>query len=209
MIVVGLTGNYGMGKSTVSTMFRELGAVTIDTDALVGELLNAPEVIDEIRDTFGETVVRDNSVDRKMLADTVFDSPSRRISLENILHPRVFKKIEERLSVVDKQALVIIEVPLLYERCYQNRFDKIITVYTSEETALRNLSEKGITEEAALKRLKNQFPIAMKVSRADYSIDNSSGLDDTRQQVRNIYLELSAMARGVSSGLSGNIHGNN
>lgn len=209
MIVAGLTGNYGMGKSTVSGMFRELGAITIDTDEIVRELLNTPEVIVEIRDLFGEDLVIDNSVDRKRLADIVFDSPMLRISLENILHPRVFEKVDERLSVVDREALVVIEVPLLFERCYQNRFDRIITVYTSEETALRNLSKKGIPEATALKRLKNQFPIDMKISRADYSIDNNNGLEATRERVADIYGELSALARGFSRGLSGNIHGNN
>jgi dephospho-CoA kinase len=209
MIVVGLTGNYGMGKSTVSKMFRELGAITIDSDVVVSELLNAPEVIGEIRDAFGEDVVRDGAVDRKMLADIVFDSPLLRISLENILHPRVFKKIDEILSTTEKEALVVIEVPLLYERSYQNRFDRIITVYTSEEIALQNLSKKGIPEEGALKRLKNQLPISMKISLADYSIDNSNGLDATREEVANIYLELSTLAKGISGGLSGHIHGNN
>jgi|SRR5208283_4855860 len=209
MIIAALTGNYGMGKSTVSQMFRELGAITIDTDAIVDELLHTPEVIMEIAEAFGTDVARDNAVDKKKLADIVFDSPALRISLENILHPRVFEKIEKRLSGVDNAALVVIEVPLLFERCYQGRFDRIITVYTSEETALRNLSKKGIPEEAALKRLKNQFPIAMKVSRADYPIDNNNGLNATREQVVHIYQELSALAKGVTRDLSGHMHGNN
>ncbi|MBF0506022.1 MAG: dephospho-CoA kinase [Nitrospirae bacterium] len=212
MIVVGLTGNYGMGKSTVSGMFRELGAVTMDTDAIVGELLKEPEVIGEIKNAMGENVISDNAVNRQLLADIIFESPSLRISLEDILHPRVFKKIDEKLSEVsqlDSEAVVIIEVPLLFERSYQNRFDRIITVFTSEETALQHLLKKGITEVNALIRLKSQFPIEMKISRADYRIDNSGRLDSTREQVANIYGELAALARGGVRGVSGNIHGNN
>jgi dephospho-CoA kinase len=212
VIVVGLTGNYGMGKSTVSKMFSEHGAVTMDSDAIVGELLNEPEVIDEIIKAFGEDIVRDNSINRKMLADIVFGSPPLRISLENILHPRVFSKIEQRLSellLTGSGVLVVIEVPLLYERGYQNRFDRIITVYTPEETALQNLLRKGVTEDDALKRLKNQFPIAMKISRSDYSIDNSHGLNDTREQVARIYRELAALEKCGIRSVSGNIHGNN
>src|SRR5208337_3456273 len=125
MIVAGLTGNYGMGKTTVSKMFGELGAVTIDTDAIVSGLLEDPEVIKKIANAIGEDVVQDNSIDRKILADIVFDSPPLRISLEDILHPRVFKKIDGMLSELSRtcsEAVVIIEVPLLYERGYQNRF---------------------------------------------------------------------------------------
>lgn len=212
MIVVGLTGNYGMGKSTVSRMFRELGAVTLDTDVIVSELLKEPEVIDEIRNAIGEDVISNNIVNKKMLADIIFESPSLRISLEDILHPRVFKKIDKRLSEVsllDSDAVIIIEVPLLFERSYQNRFDRIITVYTSGETTLQHLLKKGITEVNALIRLKSQFPIEMKINRADYRIDNSGGLDCTREQVANIYGELAALARSGIRGVSGNIHGNN
>ncbi len=210
MIVVGLTGNYGMGKSTVSNMFGELGAVTIDTDVIVGELLKDPEVINEIKNAIGEDIAGDNSINKKMLADIVFESPSLRISLEDILHPRVFNKINEKLSELSRKrrgAVVVIEVPLLYERSYQNRFDRTITVYTSYETAMQNLLRKGVPEESALKRLKNQFPIEMKISRADYRIDNNNGLDATRDQVAYIYRELAALAKGGN--VSGNLHGNN
>ncbi|MGO9016032.1 MAG: dephospho-CoA kinase [Dissulfurispiraceae bacterium] len=210
MIVVGLTGNYGMGKSTVSKMFGELGAVTIDTDVIVGELIKDPEVINEIKNAIGEDIAEGNSINKKMLADIVFESPSLRISLEDILHPRVFNKIDKKLSELSllcSNAVVVIETPLLYERSYQNRFDRIITVYTSFETAVQNLLRKGVSEETALKRLNSQFPIEMKISRADYRIDNNDGLDATRDQVAYIYLELAALAKGGS--LSGNLHGNN
>jgi dephospho-CoA kinase len=212
MILAGLTGNYGMGKSTVSKMFGELGAVTIDTDAIVSRLLEDSEVINEIKKAIGEDVVQDNSINKKMLADIVFDSPSLRISLEDILHPRVFNKIDEKLSELSRtssEAVVIIEVPLLYERGYQNRFDRIITVFTSEEMALQHLLRKGIPEDDALKRLKSQFPIEMKISRADYRIDNSQGLDDTREQIAIIYRELSELAKGGSRSVSGKLHGYN
>lgn len=210
MIVVGLTGNYGMGKSTVSKMFGELGAVTINTDIIVGELLKDPGVINEIKNAIGEDIAEGGSINKKMLADIVFESPSLRICLEDILHPRVFNKIDEKLSELSQtcsEAVVIIETPLLYERNYQNRFERIITVYTSFETAVQNLLRKGVPEESALKRLNSQFPIEMKMSLADYRIDNNDGLDATRDQVAYIYRELAALAKGGS--LSGNLHGNN
>src|SRR5512137_1840859 len=132
MTVAGLTGNYGMGKSTVARLFRELGASTIDTDELVRSLLTEEEVLSEVRETFGPGVIKDGIVDRKALADAVFADAHLRIGLENILHTRVFGKVEDVLSRLSSQGcqVAIIEAPVLFERGYQNRFDAVITVHT-------------------------------------------------------------------------------
>lgn len=212
MIVVGLTGNYGMGKSTAARMFRELGAVTIDTDDIVRELLSDPLVIYEIKEAFGEDMIQKTArpalqsdaeedriqktkINKKMLADIVFEHPHLRISLENILHTRVFKKIEEELNKIsDLTAIVIVEAPVIFERGYQNRFDKIITVFTAEEIAIERLKEKGISEDDARKRMKSQFPVEMKIKKSDFAIDNSKDLENTRRQVEGIYKELGVMS---------------
>lgn len=202
MIVVGLTGNYGMGKSTVARMFKEAGALTIDTDEIVKELLREPAVMNEVKDAFGEDIVENNVINKKMLADIVFQNPHLRISLENILHPRVFAEIDKRLSRIPSgdAAVVIIEAPVLFERGYQNRFDRIITVFASEEVTLSRLKAKGIPEEEALQRLKSQFPSEMKLGKSDFTIDNSHDPEQTRKQVEAVYQELAAMERR---------HGNN
>jgi dephospho-CoA kinase len=198
MIIVGLTGNYGMGKSTVARLFRERGAVTIDTDAVVGELLQQQPVIDEIQGVFGDRVMRDSGINKKILADIVFQSPSLRIQLENILHPRVFGNIRDKISALGARAgVVIIEAPVLFERSYQSKFDKIVTVYAAEEITLQRLKEKGVSEPDAVNRLKNQFPVEMKISRSDFTIDNSNGFDDTARQVEAVYRELEALSSGL------------
>jgi dephospho-CoA kinase len=188
-----------MGKSTVSEMFRELGAVCIDTDKIVRDLLHEPSVVDEIKKTFGDDIMEGNTVNRKMLADIVFQNPHLRIALEDILHPLVFKRIiEERISQIAGKGdpcIVIIEAPVIFERSYQNRFDKIITVFTSEDTALNRLKEKGISSEEAVKRLKSQFPVETKVKKSDFAIDNSRDLKHTRKQVEDIYQQLLMMEK--------------
>jgi dephospho-CoA kinase len=190
-MVIGLTGNYGMGKSTVARMFRELGAIVIDADDIVRELLKDSAVIYEIKKAFGEDIVEGNEINKRMLAEIVFEHPHLRISLENILHPRVFMKIDEEIAkITDTSAIVIIEAPVIFERGYQNRFDKIITVYASEGIAIQRLKEKGISEDDARKRLKSQFPVEMKISKSDFAIDNSRDLENTRRQVEEIYREL-------------------
>lgn len=191
MIIIGLTGNYGMGKSTVARMFGDLGAVVIDTDDIVRELLKDSAVIYEIKKAFGEDIIQKTGINKKLLAEIVFEYPHIRISLENILHPRVFKKIDEEIAkITDTSAIVIIEAPLIFERGYQNRFDKIITVYALEEIAIKRLKEKGISEDDARKRLKSQFPIEMKISKSDFAIDNSRDIENTRRQVEEIYSRL-------------------
>lgn len=195
MVVIGLTGNYGMGKSTAAKMFRELGAVTIDTDEVVQQLLHDPTVIYEIKKVFGDKIVQNNSVNRKELADIIFQAPHLRISLENIVHPMVFKKIDKiRDSFATAPIIIIVEAPVIFERGYQNRFDKIITVFTSEEIAIKRLKEKGVSEDDARRRMESQFDIEMKIDRSDFVIDNTKDIEATQRQVEDIYQELLVMA---------------
>lgn len=199
MIVIGLTGNYGMGKSTVAKMFEELGATVIDTDNIVSELLTEETVIEKIKEAFGDDLIvgqeGQKRVNKKRLAEIVFENPHLRISLENILHPMVFKRIEDELKEIRAikgmpERIIIVEAPVIFERGYQNRFDKIITVFTDEETAIKRLLEKGISEDDIRRRLKSQFPIKMKIERSDFTIDNSKELDFTKSQVIEIYRKI-------------------
>lgn len=204
MIVIGLTGNYGMGKSTVARMFGELGAVVIDTDLIVRELLNDTAVIYEIKKVFGDDIVykpeagkQKTEINRKMLADIVFEHPPMRTLLEDILHPRVFERIEKEINALnselqtpDFELVVIVEAPVIFERGYQNRFDKIITVFASEGLAFERLRGKGVSEDDARKRIGSQFPVGMKIERSDFSIDNSKDFENTKEQVQMIYKEL-------------------
>lgn len=205
MIIVGLTGNYGMGKSTVAKIFNELGAIIIDSDEIVRDLLDNTLVIHEIKRVFGDEVIKrevnalgqqKEKIDKKNLSHIVFNNPFLRKALEDILHPIVFKRIEEETAKIKyPAAIVIIEAPVLFERGYQNRFDKIITVFTSEDIALKRLKEKGITEEDAISRMKNQFPVEMKIKRSDFIIDNSIDIEYTRRQVEEIYIKLVSEVR--------------
>ncbi len=198
MVIVGLTGNFGMGKSTVANIFKELDATIIDTDEIVKKLLLRTDVIEEIKKAFGDDVVVDGSINKKLLSQLVFDYPYLRISLEDILHPKVFKAIEFEIhkhKLSDDKKIILIEAPVLFERGYQNRFDIIITVFTTEDIAIERLKKKGITEEEARKRLTSQFPVQLKVSKSDYSIDNSKTIEHTKEQVIAIYQQLMLMEK--------------
>ncbi len=192
MLIVGLTGNYGMGKSTVLSMFGKFGVITLDTDRIVESLLIEKDVLEKIRGLLGEEIFYKNgSLDKKKVADLVFKDNALRYSIEDILHPLVFKRINFFLDKINgKDKVIIIAVPLLYERGYEDRFDRTITVHANEESALNRLEKEGITIEEALLRLKAQIPIEEKIKRSDFVIDNNGTIEETMAQVEIIYKKL-------------------
>ncbi|MFN3479361.1 MAG: dephospho-CoA kinase [Thermodesulfovibrionales bacterium] len=186
MPVIGLTGNYGMGKSTVAGLFREAGAVTLDLDDIVDELLNEDDVIARIIEILGDSVLSGKKLNRPKIAEIIFTEREKRELLEGLLHPLVIGRMKDFLKKMDKDKVIIIEIPLLFERQYEGEFDKTITVYTDKDIALKRLESKGIKREDALMRLQAQMPIEEKIKRSDFSINNNGTIDETRQQVLDI-----------------------
>lgn len=194
MLLVGLTGNYGMGKSTVLSMFRKFGVITLDADRIVESLLVEQDVLEKIRELLGDEVFnKSGRLNKKKVADLIFKSDASRNSLEDILHPLVFKRIKDfldKMNEKDKDKVVIIGIPILYEKGYENRFDRTITVHTKEEIALDRLEKDGITREEVLLRLKAQLPIEEKIKQADFLIDNNGTPEETMAQVEAVYKRL-------------------
>lgn len=197
MVLAGLTGNYGMGKSSVLGFFEGFGAVTISCDVIVGQLLEDKQVIGRIRAMFGDDVVMDNGcLNKKALAVKVFSDPEQRKRLEGLLHPLVFAEIDTAVSDPSyADRVVIVEVPLLFESSAAARFQKTITVQTSEEEAVRRLMQKGVFRTEALARLEAQMPVSEKIMRSDYVIDNSGSPEETQKQVEEIYRQLVSLSR--------------
>jgi dephospho-CoA kinase len=192
MLLVALTGNYGMGKSTVLSMFKKFGVSTLDADRIVESLLRKKEILEKIKQLLGEKVFNESgSLNKKKVADIIFKSASLRRALEDILHPFVFDKIKDfidKMNVKDK--ILIIAAPLVYERGYENRFNRIIVVHTKEKIALNRLGQKGAPRKDALLRLKAQLSIEEKKKKADFLIDNNGTLEETKIQVETIYKKL-------------------
>jgi dephospho-CoA kinase len=192
MIIVGVTGNIATGKSTVASFFKELGAYTIDWDELAREAVRPySKAWKEIAKHFGKGILNaDLNIDRQKLADIVFSDKTELAKLNQIVHPHVFEMDERTTNEIkrgDPDALIIKDIPLLFEVTRHVFVDKVIVVAASEETQLRRLQEKGMDRKDAKRRIESQLPSEQKVKAADFVIHNDGPLEDTRRQVEDTY----------------------
>ena len=196
---IGLTGNFGMGKTTVLEMFNNMGAYTVNIDDLVHDILKKQSVVKKIVQTCGDDILTNNSkklsINKKRMAQAIFDNTEKRKAVEQIIHPEVLNsmgKIEAKLIRKDPLSIIVFEVPLLFEAGYKEHFDKTIVVYTKQNTAIRRLIKKGFSRDEALKRLKAQMPITKKKKMSDFSIDNDGDLGITEKKVNRIFNKITA-----------------
>ena len=201
MLRIGLTGSIATGKSLVSEYFRELGAPVIDWD-LISRAVVEPGLPawQDIIDYFGTEILQeDQRLDRVKLGRVVFNNEEKRKKLESFIHPRTIDEAQrqERDALKkDPEAVIIHDVPLLFEVSIDKRVEKTIFVYASEETQLNRLRERdGMNEEDALSRIRSQLSLAEKMKRADFVIDNNGSMEETRRQVQKLYHELSSLAK--------------
>ncbi len=180
MKVIGLTGNIGCGKSTVARMLRDLGAATIDADAVAREIRsNDAEAREAIERRFG-------TIEARELGRIVFTDPAALRDLEAILHPRVRDAIRARLAELQEAGMpvAVIEVIKLLESPLHDRCDTVWVVRCEERDAVRRLADaRGMSEEDARARIANQSTQEAKVAAADVVIDGSAPLDETARQV--------------------------
>lgn len=185
---VGLTGGMGCGKSSVLGYFKELGCRTIDTDAVVKQLLDEDAAVQEqLLGRFGSDVVAGGQVNRKALAAAVFGDAAQLQWLEALLHPRVRQHWLEAIEQ-DATSTWVVEIPLLFEKNLENHFEMIVCVSVSVPTQLERLAGRGFTREQSLARMAHQLPLEEKERRADFVISNNGSLHSTRLQVAQLAL---------------------
>ena len=187
MIRLGLTGSIGMGKSTVARMFADQGVPVFDADAAVHQL-QGPEgaLVDEIESAFpGTTDAR--GVNRTALAERVLDDPDALHRLEALIHPAVARRREAFLAANRDSPLVVLDIPLLFEKGGWNQVDKVAVVSAPPEVQRgRVLSRPGMTEEKFARILALQMPDPEKRARADFVVETDSSMEETRGSVRRI-----------------------
>lgn len=196
MVVVGLTGGIGSGKSAVARMFKEEGAELIDFDYLARLVVEPDEPAwRDIVEYFGtEILLPDRTLNRPALAEIVFSDSKSRKALEGFTHPRIFEKRDTLLECIKKEdpsSIVIVDVPLLFELGLRDEVDRVILVYVPRELQLERATNRdGLSRDEVERRLRAQVPIEEKKASSDFIIDNTGSFEDTRDQVRKIMREL-------------------
>ncbi|WP_293880818.1 dephospho-CoA kinase [Sphingomonas sp.] len=187
MMIVGLTGSIGMGKSTIAAMFREFGVPVFDADAVV-HVLEGPGggLVDAIEASFPGTT-SDDGVDRVKLAAEVFGDDGALQRLEAIVHPAIAEQRARFLEAHSNASIVVFDIPLLFEKGGNLTVDKVIVVSAPESTQrARALTRPGMTVEKFEQIKARQTPDARKRALADYVIDTSTTLAVTRTRVKQV-----------------------
>ncbi|TLG72489.1 dephospho-CoA kinase [Culicoidibacter larvae] len=182
--VIGLTGGIASGKTTVANMLEEFGYYVLDSDKIAHQAMHDSKIKKQIDETFGDIAFDSKGeVDRKFLGSVVFKDPIQLAKLNSIIHPYVYHHLEHMIAS-RHNAIVFVDVPLLFEAKFTTLTDKNIVVYAPKEIQIQRLMDRNdFTEEQALERIEAQMPIDEKRDLADFVVDNSGRLMDTRKQL--------------------------
>ncbi|MFH1002209.1 MAG: dephospho-CoA kinase [bacterium] len=205
VLIVGLTGGIVGGKSTVASMFRDLGAKIIDADILGHSvILPYKPARKKIVKLFGEDILRnDLTIDREKLGKIVFADQALLKKLNEITHPEIIKLIKKEINMArnkthNQEKILVIDAALIYEAKIDRLMDKIIVVYIDEDEQVKRLIERNnLSKDEASQRVKSQIPMKEKIKMADYVIDNNDKLDKTKKQVETIWQELISLEDSV------------
>lgn len=193
MIKLAITGNIASGKTLIESLLHEEGIITIDTDNIVHDILSQDkEIIEKVKNLFDIDVIdNEGKIDRKKVGNIVFNDKEKLKELENILHPEVKNVVDRFFEQNKNEKIIAVSVPQLYESGWEVYFDYVLLVAADDEARLRRLiNRNNLTEEAAKKRLAAQISQEEKAKKADFFIDNSKDVEDTRVQLKCILEKL-------------------
>ena len=193
---IALTGGIGSGKSTVSRLLAEKGAIIVDADAIAREIVEPGEpALEEIRVAFGPEVIdADGLLRRSKLAEIVFDDPDALARLNAITHPRIAARSAELLEAAPADAVVVYDMPLLVEQGPQalSGWDAIVVVDAPDEVRLSRLIARGVDRDDAQRRMAAQVSRDVRLAAADHVIDNSGDLMSLERSVDALWTSLTA-----------------
>jgi dephospho-CoA kinase len=197
VLLVGLTGGIGAGKSTVTGMLAERGAVILDADAFAREAVRSgTEGFRRVVERFGKGIVApDGELDRSKLAAIVFNDPQALSDLEAIVHPEVRRMIADGITAnLDGDGVVVLVNPLLIEMGTHRDCDVVVVVSVSPQTQVERSVARGMTEEDVRARLAAQLPLEDRARQADVLIDNEGTLEELSSQVGHLWGRLATRA---------------
>jgi len=193
MMVIGLTGSFGTGKSTAAAKFKKKGAAVLDADQVARQLLKGVCKKAVVR-SFGKYILRNGAIDRRKLGPVVFNNKQALKKLTRIIHPAVIKEFRKKISDYRKGGkvrVVVMDVPLLFESGLDRLADVTITVKAGQKDQIARATKRfKITKPQALKRIKSQMPLSQKIMLSDIIIDNRGSLNNLEHQVNAIWNKL-------------------
>jgi len=192
MKVIGLTGGIGSGKSTVSQLLSELGAVIIDADRVGHEAFKPDtELWREVVAAFGRQILTPSGdIDRKKLGEIVFGNAELLSRLNQIIHPRMYDMVKVQLEEYQRRGVevVVLEAPLLLEASWASLVDEVWVTVASESTVLKRLQEKvGLSKEESLARIRSQLSSEERIKQADVVINTDCSLEKVKARVRELW----------------------
>ena len=195
MKVIGLTGGIGSGKSTVSQFLQELGVVVLDADKVGHEAyLPGTETWRELVAAFGKEILTpDDNIDRKKLGGIVFSNPESLARLNQIVHPRMFEMMKERIEEYRRQGVkvVVLEAAILLEAKWTPLVDEVWVTVASESAVVERAKERtGLPEEQILARIRSQLSVEERIKHANVVIYNDGNLDELKAKVRGLWKGL-------------------
>ncbi|HHW22191.1 MAG TPA: dephospho-CoA kinase [Clostridiaceae bacterium] len=196
MTIIGVTGGIGAGKSSVSGILKELGAVVLDADRISREVVEPHKPAwHEIRHTFGADVFNeDGTLNRKKLAGIVFSSEEKKLEIERIIHKEVIAYIEDRLKDLKDSGydgVVVLDVPIPVERGFLDIVDRVWVVFSDDEARVeRVMKRSGLSREEACKRINSQLTQEEYKKLAHETIENNGSFDELKEKVTALYNKL-------------------
>lgn len=197
MLIIGLTGGIGSGKSTAAEIFAELGVPVIDTDIIAHELTRPGQpAVEEIAARLGRDVLSVNGdLDRDRLRRLVFQDPQKRLQLEQILHPRILDEVDRRIHRLNAPYCIVV-IPLLFEKNLQARVDRTLVIDCPESLQRERVLQRPEMDPTQVDAiLRSQLTREARRERADDIVTNTTDLDTLRQQIMGLHARYSALDR--------------
>jgi len=196
MILIAVTGVIGSGKSTIAGILKSFGLPVIDADEISRKVTQKDgPAYKKIIETFGKEILKqDLEIDRKKLAQIVFNSPEKRKILENIIHPFVEeerKKIIKDITSKNPEAIIVLDIPLLFEAGLENSVDYIICAYADKEILYERVAKRdGMSKEEFLMRIKNQISLEEKAKKSHFVVNTNKSIDDLKSELFDIIKKI-------------------
>ena len=193
-MILGLTGAFGGGKSTVLEYFKKQSWHTFDADRACHDLYDsgAEELLAKVRELFGEqAVTAENRIDRSVIAQSAFANPEKMKALTAMLYPLMEKQMQSEIDLCRKDGIHgIFEVPLLFESHYEHFFDAVLTLWTDPELRKIRLRNRNYTQEEMKKRDSRQLDPALKLEYADFAVINNGSLEMLHLQLNELVRQI-------------------